>query len=60
MAEMDKRGITLVALHDRPEKSELGNYCYLVECSGCRFDDYQKLTEGSRFTFRYLGSYSVK
>ena len=59
-AEMDKLGITLVALHDRPEKTELGNYRYLIECSDCSYEKYQKLTQGSDFTFRYLGSYSVK
>ena len=60
MAEMDKLGITLVALHDRPEKTELGNYYYLIECSNCSYENYQKLTQGSNYTFRYLGSYSVK
>jgi len=59
-AEMDKLGITLVALHDRPEKTELGNYHYLIECSACSYENYQKLTEGSVYTFRYLGSFSVK
>ncbi len=59
-AEMNKLGITLIALHDRPEKTELGNYCYLIECSDCSYEDYQKLTEDSDFTFRYLGSFSVK
>ena len=59
-AEMDKLGITLVALHDRPEKTELGNYHYLIECSYCSYENYQKLTQDSKFTFRYLGSYSVK
>lgn len=59
-SEMDKLGITLVALHDRPEKTELGNYHYLIECSDCSYEKYQKLTEGSDYTFRYLGSFSVK
>ena len=60
MAEMEKRGITLVTLHDRPEKTELGNYRYLMECSSCSYEDYLKLTENSEYTFRYLGSFSVK
>ena len=59
-AEMNKLGVTLVALHDRPEKTELGNYYYLIECSDCSYENYQKLTQGSNFTFRYLGSYTVK
>ncbi len=59
-AEMNKLGITLIALHDRPEKTELGNYCYLIECSDCSYEDYHKLTEDSDFAFRYLGSFSVK
>ena len=60
MTKIDKLGIELIALHDRPEKTELGNYYYLIECGNCSYENYQKLTEDSGLTFRYLGSYSVK
>ncbi|MBR1482805.1 MAG: hypothetical protein IJ598_07575, partial [Ruminococcus sp.] len=43
-----------------PEKTELGNYHYLIECSDCGYENYQKLTQDSNYTFRFLGSYSVK
>ena len=60
-AAMEKAGITLVALHDRPQKTELGNYTYVVECSGCTYAAYQELVQNNPdFTYRYLGSFAVK
>ena len=60
MAEMDELGMTLVTIHDRPLKTELGEYYYLIECSGCIFEDYETLIDGSPFEFRYLGSFQVR
>lgn len=60
MAAMEKRGMTLIALHDRPLKTELGQYAYLIECAGITYGDYRKLTESSAFTFRCLGSFNVR
>lgn len=60
MAEMEKQKMTLVTLHDRPLKTELGQYYYLIECAECTYADYQRLTENSPFTFTYLGSFNVK
>lgn len=39
LSEMEKRKMTLVALHDRPRKTELGEYYYLIECSDCEYKD---------------------
>ena len=59
MAEMEKRDMTLIAIHDRPLKTELGEYYYLIECTGS-FKSYEALTKGTDFAFRYLGSFPVR
>ncbi len=59
MAEMEKQQMTLVAIHDRPMKTELGQYFFLMECSSSSYERYRKLTEKSRFSFRYLGGFNV-
>ena len=59
MAEMQKQKMTLVTLHDRPLKTELGQYYYLIECADSHYADYRKLTENSPFEFTYLGSFDV-
>ena len=59
MAQMERQGMTLISLHDRPLKTELGQYFYLIECTGSSYDNYLKLTEKSTFEFRYLGSFDA-
>lgn len=59
MDKMEDEGVTLVTIHDRPQKTELGEYYYLIECEDMTYDDYTKLTEKSDFEFRYLGSFDV-
>ena len=57
---MDAQGLTLISLHDRPAKTNLGQYVYLVECSGGGQKAYQRLSEKcGDFTFRCLGFYRV-
>ncbi len=60
MAGMEKQDMTLITIHDRPLKTELGQYNYLIECSGCSYDSYSRLTEDSPFSFRYLGTFDVR
>ncbi len=60
MSEIARQKMTLVALHDRPRKTELGEYHYLIECSGGSYGAYQTLTEKCPFAFRYLGSFAVR
>ena len=60
MAEMERLGMTLVAIHDRPRKTVLGEYRYLIECSGSGYAGYRKLEEKSRLSLRYLGSFNVR
>lgn len=60
MAEMQKQNMTLVAIHDRPMKTELGKYAYLIEYTGGSYDGYLKLTKNSSFEYHYLGSFDVR
>ena len=57
---MDAQGLRLVSLHDRPAKTTLGQYVYLVECSGGGQKACQRLAgKCGEFTFRCLGCYRV-
>lgn len=60
MKAIQNRGMELVAVHDRPLATELGEYYYLIECKNCDYQDYESITAKSGFTFRYLGSFVVK
>lgn len=60
MAEMEKQKAVLITIHDRPLKTELGQYSYLIECANSSYETYQLLTEKSDFAFRYLGSFDVR
>ena len=60
LTAMDAQGLRLITLHDRPAKTILGEYVYLLECSGGGQDEYARLVEEcDGFTLRYLGSYRV-
>lgn len=59
MSEMEKQNMTLITIHDRPLKTELGQYYYLIECADGNYDKYLKVSKNSPFTFRYLGSFDV-
>ena len=59
MAEMKKRKMTLITIHDRPRKTELVEYYYLIECEGA-YKSYQKLAGKSGFDLRYLGSFDLR
>ena len=56
---MQDRGMTLVTLHDRPLKTVLGEYYYVIECSDAGYKDFEALTKNSNFEFRYLGSFNT-
>ena len=61
LASVEARGMSVVTVHDRPQKTELGNYTYLIECSSGTFGDYESLTkDNAAFDFRYLGSFVAK
>ena len=60
MQKMKELQMKLIAIHDRPRKTILGEYYYLIECSDIDYDSYKKLIDNSPFKFRYLGSFEVK
>lgn len=60
MSQLNDKEITLVTVHDRPQKTELGEYNYILECTNCTYEDYLSLTENEAFTFRFLGSFPVE
>ena len=59
MADMESKGMKLVTIHDRPLKTELGEYWYVIECSDSTYKQYKELKQNSSFRFRYLGSFPV-
>ena len=61
LEDVKSAGATVVTVHDRPRKTELGEYTYLVECSSMGYDAYDALTKNNQaFVFRYLGSFDVR
>lgn len=60
MEKIEEQEMDLVTIHDRPQKTTLGQYIYLIECEDCSYEEYEKLTEDGTFEFRYLGSFEVK
>ena len=59
LAKMNDQKMKLVTLHDRPQKTKLGEYYYLIECSDTSYESYEKLTENKSFEFRYLGAFDT-
>lgn len=60
MKKMEEQKMKLITIHDRPQKTVLGQYHYLIECSDSDYESYKKLIDKSPFKFRYLGSFEVK
>lgn len=61
LASIESEGMEVVAVHDRPRKTELGSYTYLIECSGGSYEAFEAVTQDNpSFDFRYLGSFPVK
>ncbi len=58
IAQLEKAGMTLVGIHDRPAKTTLGSYIYLIECKNQGWETYEKITKLSAFRFRYYGAFS--
>lgn len=59
MSELKGQGMSLVTIHDRPQKTLLGEYDYVIECADSSYGQYTKLAEGSRFELRFLGCFDV-
>lgn len=59
MSDLEDLKMELVTIHDRPLKTELGKYYYLIKCEDSSYKSYEKLKEKNSFEFRYLGSFDV-
>lgn len=59
MSDLEDLQMELVTIHDRPLKTELGEYYYLMECEDSSYESYEELAGNSSFEFRYLGSFHV-
>ena len=57
MTALDKAGASLVYVHDRPAKTVLGEYNYVIECSDLTYEEYLRLAGKTSFEIRYLGSF---
>lgn len=53
-------GAELVTIHDRPLRTDLGSYSYVIECEGLTYEDYLEITDSSDMEFRYLGCFEVR
>lgn len=61
LTSVEAQGMEVIAVHDRPRKTELGSYTYLVECTGGGFDAFEAVEKANAaFEYRYLGSYPVR
>lgn len=60
LTNIEKKGLRLVSIHDRPEKTELGSYIYLIECEACGYREFRDITEHSEFEVRYYGAFPVR
>lgn len=60
LTAIDEQGLTIVALHDRPLKTELGHYAFLIECTGGGYEQFAALEGSDAFSLRYLGSFPVQ
>ncbi len=57
---VEEQGLKVVAVHDRPEKTDLGRYEYLIECSGGGYEAFEALEQDKDFKLRYLGSFPLR
>ena len=60
LAKAQEQGLTIIGVHDRPEKTELGRYHYLIECAGGGYEQFSALEKACPLTLRYLGSFAVR
>ena len=57
MTGIESEGAVLVTIHDRPQKTELGSYNYLIECAECSYETYEHITKTEGFEYRFLGCF---
>jgi prephenate dehydratase len=59
MGQIEDLGMTLVSCHDRPAKTELGHYRYLIEVAGPKAQSFKALSAQPGFSYRNLGTFSL-
>lgn len=60
LGKIEHQGLKLVFIHDRPEKTTLGSYIWLIECEGGDKDAYSAITSDVQLECRYCGAFSLK
>lgn len=58
MSAIGDAGAVLVTVHDRPLKTQLGEYTYVIECEGLTYEEYCQIATDNTLEFRYLGSFN--
>ena len=58
MTALDDAGAVLITIHDRPLKTQLGEYTYVIECEGLIYEEYCQIASDSTLEFRFLGSFN--
>lgn len=56
----EKLGLKPLYIHDRPEKTVMGRYIWLIECEGGGFDDFIKIDDDTELELQYRGAFPVK
>ena len=59
LESVEDAGLSVVAVHDRPARTELGIYVYLIECSGGGYDAFERVASDEVYELRFLGSYDL-
>ena len=60
LAAISKSDLPIISIHDRPEKTTLGRYIYLIECESGSYEAYQKISALPEFRFRYFGAFPIR
>lgn len=60
LAAISKNDLPIISIHDRPEKTTLGRYIYLIECENGSYEEYQKISALLEFEFRYFGAFPIR
>ena len=61
MKQIADNDISIVSIHDRPQKTTLGSYIYLIECSGSGYREFELLRDlTGTFELGYRGAFSTK
>lgn len=55
-----KNDLQIISIHDRPEKTTLGRYVYLIECENGSYNEYEKISSLPEFEFHYFGAFPIR